>query len=86
MPASSKRLFRAVVDSLRDDPCSRIKSAGYEKTGGQALHEKAFDLVGERQSRGGVVIDFAANGVMHFVGLSASYNIGDPSKFEFRLI
>jgi hypothetical protein len=28
----------------------------------------------------------AANAVMHFMGLSVSYNIGDPSKFEFRLI
>ena len=28
----------------------------------------------------------AANVVMHFMGVSASYNIGDPSKFEFRLI
>ena len=28
----------------------------------------------------------AANVTMHFMGISASYNIGDPSKFEFRLI
>jgi hypothetical protein len=28
----------------------------------------------------------AASVVMHFVGLSASYNIGDPSKFQFILI
>ena len=27
-----------------------------------------------------------ANLAMHFMGLSASYNIGDPSKFEFSLI
>ena len=28
----------------------------------------------------------AANIVLQFMGLSASYNWGDPSKFEFRLI
>jgi hypothetical protein len=28
----------------------------------------------------------AANVIMYFMGLSASYNIGDPSKFEFILI
>ena len=28
----------------------------------------------------------AANVAMHLMGLSASYNIGDPSKFEFILI
>lgn len=28
----------------------------------------------------------AANLAMHFMGLSASYNIGDSSKFEFVLI
>lgn len=33
----------------------------------------------------GVVL-VVANVAMHFMGLSASYNIGDPSKFEFVLI
>jgi len=28
----------------------------------------------------------AANVVMHFMGLSASYNFGDPSQFEFILV
>jgi hypothetical protein len=28
----------------------------------------------------------AANAAMYFVGLSASYNIGDPGKFQFILI
>ncbi len=28
----------------------------------------------------------AANVVLHFVGLSASYNFGDPSQFEFILV
>lgn len=28
----------------------------------------------------------AANVVMQIMGLSASYNIGDPSKFEFVLV
>jgi hypothetical protein len=28
----------------------------------------------------------AANVVMHFMGLSASYNLGDPSQFKFILI
>lgn len=32
------------------------------------------------------VLLLAANVAMHFVGLSASYNIGDPSKFQFILI
>jgi hypothetical protein len=27
-----------------------------------------------------------ANVVMSFIGLSASYNIGDPSKFQFILV
>ncbi len=27
-----------------------------------------------------------ANVVLHFMGISASYNIGDPAKYEFRLI
>jgi hypothetical protein len=27
-----------------------------------------------------------ANGVMSYLGLSASFNIGDPSKFQFILI
>lgn len=40
-------------------------------------------------SRGSLAIGLlliAANVVLNFMGLSASYNIGDPSKFEFRLI
>jgi hypothetical protein len=28
----------------------------------------------------------AANVAMHFLGLSASYNFGDPTQFEFILI
>ncbi len=28
----------------------------------------------------------AANVVMHFMGLGASYNFGDPSQFEFILV
>ncbi len=28
----------------------------------------------------------AANMVLHFMGMSASYNIGDPSRDEFLLI
>jgi hypothetical protein len=32
------------------------------------------------------VLLLAANVVMHFMGLSASYNIGDPSKDQFLLI
>lgn len=28
----------------------------------------------------------AANVAMHFMGLSASYNIGDPTRLEFVLI
>ena len=28
----------------------------------------------------------AANIVMNFMGLSASYNIGDPSRFQFVLV
>lgn len=32
------------------------------------------------------VLLIAANVVMHFMGLSASYNLGDPAKFEFWLI
>ncbi len=28
----------------------------------------------------------AANVVMHFMGLSASYNFGDPNQFEFILV
>jgi len=34
---------------------------------------------------GGLLL-IAANVVMHFMGLSASYNLGDPSRFEFILI
>ena len=34
---------------------------------------------------GGLLL-IAANVVMHFMGLSASYNLGDPSQFEFVLI
>jgi hypothetical protein len=32
------------------------------------------------------VLFIAANVVMHFLGLSASYNIGDPTKYQFYLI
>lgn len=32
------------------------------------------------------VLLLAANVVLHFMGLSASYNLGDPEKFEFVLI
>jgi hypothetical protein len=32
------------------------------------------------------VLLIAANVVMNFMGLSASYNIGDPSKDQFLLI
>lgn len=32
------------------------------------------------------VLLIAANVVMHFMGLSASYNFGDPSQFEFILV
>lgn len=32
------------------------------------------------------VLLIAANVVLHFMGLSASYNLGDPEKFEFILI
>jgi hypothetical protein len=28
----------------------------------------------------------AANGVMSYIGLGASYNFGDPAKFEFILV
>jgi hypothetical protein len=34
---------------------------------------------------GGLLL-IAANVVMHFMGLNASYNIGDPGQFEFVLI
>jgi hypothetical protein len=34
---------------------------------------------------GGLLL-IVANVVMHFMGLSASYNIGDPGQFEFVLI
>jgi uncharacterized protein YjeT (DUF2065 family) len=33
----------------------------------------------------GVVL-VIANGIMNAIGFNASYNLGDPSKFEFRLI
>ena len=32
------------------------------------------------------ILLLAANVVMHFMGLSASYNIGDPSRDQFLLI
>jgi hypothetical protein len=32
------------------------------------------------------VLLIAANVVLHFMGLSASYNVGNPEKFEFLLI
>ncbi len=32
------------------------------------------------------VLLIAANAVLHLMGLSASYNLGDPEKFEFILI
>lgn len=32
------------------------------------------------------ILLIAVNVAMHFMGLTASYNIGDPSKFEFILI
>lgn len=38
---------------------------------------------------GGIAIGvllIAANIVLTYMGLSASYNFGDPAKFEFRLI
>ena len=32
------------------------------------------------------VLLLVANAVLQFMGLSASYNLGDPEKFEFILI
>ena len=39
-----------------------------------------------RASLAAGLVFISANIVMYFMGLSASYNLGDPSKFEFFLI
>jgi hypothetical protein len=46
---------------------------------------KLFSWLGVAGLAAGLLL-IAANVIMHFMGVSASYNIGDPSKFEFRLI
>jgi predicted membrane channel-forming protein YqfA (hemolysin III family) len=39
-----------------------------------------------RASLAAGLVFISANIVMYFMGLSASYNLGDPSKFEFFLL
>lgn len=46
---------------------------------------RALILLGGLLSAGGVVL-IVANVVLSYMGLDASYNFGDPAKFEFVLV
>jgi predicted membrane channel-forming protein YqfA (hemolysin III family) len=53
---------------------------------GKALIMRTALLWLGRASLAGGLVFISANIVMYVMGLSASYNLGDPSKFEFFLI